>query len=61
MNHKQPAPVRPFRLQLLDVSALVVGYGMAAVLFRAFLAQDGRLTCRSVCSPWAFTSGWAWR
>ena len=41
MNHKQPAPVHSFRLQLVDVSALVVGYGMAAVLFRAFWPKTG--------------------
>jgi hypothetical protein len=41
MNHKQPAPVHSFRLQLVDVSALVIGYGMAAVLFRAFWPKTG--------------------
>ena len=33
-SHSSPAP--RFRLQLMDLAALVVGYGMAAVLFRAF-------------------------
>jgi hypothetical protein len=30
-----------FRIQLLEVSALVVGYGLAAVLFRAFWPSSG--------------------
>ena len=29
-----------FRLQLVDVAALVIGYGLAAVLFRAFWPRD---------------------
>ena len=41
MNQKQPGPVHSFRIQLVDVSALVVGYGMAAVLFRAFWPKTG--------------------
>ena len=41
MNQKQPGPVHSFRIQLVDVSALVVGYGMAAVLFRAFWPKSG--------------------
>src|SRR3954454_2388090 len=38
---RPPGPPSPFRIQLLDVSALVVGYGMAAVLFRAFCPSGG--------------------
>src|SRR4051812_48925126 len=38
---RPPGPPSPFRIQLLDVSALVVGYGMAAVLFRAFWPIGG--------------------
>jgi hypothetical protein len=41
MNQKQPGTAHLFRLQLVDVSALVVGYGMAAVLFRAFWPKSG--------------------
>ena len=37
----RPGPSSPFRIQLLDLSALVVGYGMAAVLFRAFWPSGG--------------------
>ena len=29
-----------FRLQLLDLSAMVIGYGLAALLFRAFWPRD---------------------
>jgi hypothetical protein len=36
-----PRPTSPFRIQLLDVAALVVGYGLAAVLFRAFWPTAG--------------------
>ena len=36
MSESPSSPAPRFRLQLLDLSALVVGYGMAAVLFRAF-------------------------
>jgi hypothetical protein len=36
-----PRPASPFRIQLLDVTALVVGYGLAAVLFRAFWPTAG--------------------
>src|SRR5438874_442744 len=38
---RPPGPPSPFRIQLLDVSGLVVGYGMAAVLFRAFWPSGG--------------------
>jgi hypothetical protein len=41
MSQSQRGPTNPFRIQLLDVSALVVGYGMAAVLFRAFWPRSG--------------------
>jgi len=36
MSESPSSPVSRYRLQLIDLAALVVGYGMAAVLFRAF-------------------------
>ena len=35
-----PRSFPKFRIQLLDVSAMVIGYGLAAVLFRAFWPRD---------------------
>jgi hypothetical protein len=35
-----PRSFPEFRIQLLDVSAMVIGYGLAAVLFRAFWPRD---------------------
>jgi hypothetical protein len=40
MSESQPEKLE-FRIQLIDVAALVVGYGLAAVLFRAFWPQSG--------------------
>ncbi len=36
MSETPSSPAPRFRLQLIDLAALIVGYGMAAVLFRAF-------------------------
>jgi hypothetical protein len=38
MSASQPGKPQ-FRIQLIDVAAMVVGYGLAAVLFRAFWPQ----------------------
>jgi hypothetical protein len=38
MGESQPGKPK-FRIQLIDVAAMVVGYGLAAVLFRAFWPQ----------------------
>ena len=35
-----PRSLPEFRIQLLDVSAMVIGYGLAAVLFRAFWPRE---------------------
>lgn len=40
MGETQPGKPH-FRIQLLDMAAMVVGYGLAAVLFRAFWPQRG--------------------
>ena len=40
MTASPSSPPRRFRLQLVDVAALIVGYGMAAVLFRAFWPRN---------------------
>ncbi|WP_165226901.1 hypothetical protein [Aquisphaera insulae] len=52
MNEVQSPRHDPPRLQLLDLAAIVVGYGLAAVLFRAF-APRGRVSPHVV----AFASG----
>jgi len=39
MSESQSGP-HQFRIQLIDVTAMVVGYGLAAVLFRAFWPQS---------------------
>lgn len=36
MSESPSSPAPRFRLQVIDLAALVVGYGLAAVLFRAF-------------------------
>ncbi len=36
MSARPSSPPPRFRLQLVDLAAIIVGYGMAAVLFRAF-------------------------
>jgi hypothetical protein len=41
MSQSQNVSANSFRIQLVDVAALVVGYGMAAVLFRAFWPKSG--------------------
>jgi hypothetical protein len=40
MGESQPGKSH-FRIQLIDTAAIVVGYGLAAVLFRAFWPQRG--------------------
>lgn len=40
-DHGRPRPASPSHIHLLDTAALVVGYGMAGVLFRAFWPRDG--------------------
>lgn len=37
---RSPAGSPRFRMQLVDLSALVIGYGLAALLFRAFWPRD---------------------
>ena len=48
------------QVELQDILAIVVGYGMAAVLFRAF--WPARPPWSALGFPGAgFISGWAWR
>jgi hypothetical protein len=41
MSESQRGQPSPFRIQLVEVAALVVGYGLAALLFRAFWPKSG--------------------
>ena len=54
-------PGRPRGFHLLDLSAIVVGYGMASLLIRAFwpAGRAGRPWPRWPPSAWS-TSGSAW-
>ena len=59
MGKSQPGEPR-FRIQLIDLAAMVVGYGLAAVLFRAFWPQKGVSPALGLFAV-GFTSGWVWR
>jgi hypothetical protein len=48
MSEKQSAPSPTLRIQLLDVAAIVVGYALAALLFRAFWPSSGMKLAHAV-------------
>ena len=59
MAPRTPSSAR-FRIELLDVCSMVIGYGLAAVLFRAFWPRR-RSPPRSHSLRSGSTSGLAWR
>ena len=61
MSESPSSPAPRFRLQLIDLAALVVGYGMAAVLFRAFWPKSEVSSAVLGFRHRISTSGWAWR